>query len=247
MSMPDQNEASVEHALIQEIAEPLAALPDDPVAIAADVQFPLVLRGYDRIAVDAYVKRTTQLMAELHATRSPEAAVRRALERVGEQVAGILQRAHEAAEKITERSRAEAEERLELARREASDLTAEGERRVSDLDAETDSLWAERRRIIADVRTLATNLTELAESALERFPADESAERAAPEEMAGTAETITPEGVFDAQATAVLPAVGVEGEDTADSAEVDATAGDSEAVQERQGDAEGNSRHAVDG
>jgi F0F1-type ATP synthase membrane subunit b/b' len=258
--MPDQNKASVEHALIQEIAEPLAALPDDPVAIAADVQFPLVLRGYDRIAVDAYVKRTTQLVAELQATHSPEPAVRRALERVGEQVAGILQRAHEAAEKITERSRAEAEERLERARREASDIAAEGERRVSDLDAETDSLWAERRRIIADVHMLATNLTELADAALERFPADESAERGAPGEMAAPAETTAPEGVFDAQATAVLPTVGVHGEDTVDSAEEDPAAGDSEPGEARQGlahgdaganartgDAEGNSRHAVDG
>jgi ribosomal 50S subunit-associated protein YjgA (DUF615 family) len=247
MSMPDQNEAGVEHALIQEIAEPLATLPDDPVAIAADVQFPLALRGYDRIAVDAYVKRTTQLVAELQATRSPEAAVRRALERVGEQVAGILQRAHEAAERITERARTEAEERLELARREASDLTAEGERRVGELDAETDSLWAERRRIIADVHMLATNLTELAESALERFPADESAEGAAPGETVGPAETNAPEGIFDAQATAVLPTVRLAGEDTGDGADVDATAGDSETEEARQGGPGHNSRHAADG
>jgi DivIVA domain-containing protein len=237
--MPDHNEAAGEHALIQEIAEPLATLPDDPVAIAADVRFPSALRGYDRIAVDAYVKRTTQLVAELQATHSPEAAVRRALERVGEQVAGILQRAHEAAEKITERSRAEAEQRLELARREASELTAEGERRVSDLDAETDSLWAERRRIITDLRMLATNLTELAESALERFPADDSADPAAPGEIVAPDKTAAPDGIFDAQATAVLPAVGVEGDHTADEAGLDPTAGDSEA--------QGNSRHAVDG
>ena len=52
----------------------------------ADVDFPVVLRGYDRVAVDAYVRRASQLVAELNAGRSPQAAVRRALERVGEEV-----------------------------------------------------------------------------------------------------------------------------------------------------------------
>ncbi len=115
--MPDQSEAANEHALIQEITAPLSSPPDDPVPIAADTDFPIVLRGYDRIAVDAYVKRTSQLVAELQATRSPDAAIRRALERVGEQISGILQRAHETAQQITTQSRAEAEDRLEVARR----------------------------------------------------------------------------------------------------------------------------------
>lgn len=165
--------------MIQEIAEPLSKLPDDAVQIAADVEFPVVLRGYDRIAVDAYVKRTSQLVAELQTTRSPEAAVRRALERVGEEVSGILQRAHESAQKITVHSRAEAEDRLERARSEAQEITADAERRVADLDAETDAIWAERRRIVTDVNALASQLTELAESALERFPAAETGDQPA--------------------------------------------------------------------
>jgi cell division initiation protein len=169
--MPDQHDASTEHALIQEIAEPLSDLPDDPLAIAADARFPVAMRGYDRDAVDAYVKRASQLVAELQATSSPQGAVRRALERVGEEVSGVLQRAHESAENITTHSRAEAEDRLERARSEAHELTAAAEQRVSDLDAETDAIWAERRRIVADVNALAAQLTELAQSALERFPA----------------------------------------------------------------------------
>src|SRR5436309_2339898 len=104
--MPDQSSAADEHAILQEITAPLAPL-------AADVDFPRVLRGYDPMAVDAYVKQTSQLVAELQATRSPEAAVRRALERVGEQISGILKRAHETAEQITAQSRREAEDRLE--------------------------------------------------------------------------------------------------------------------------------------
>jgi hypothetical protein len=169
--MPDQSSAATEHALMQEITAPLATLPDDPVPIAANPDFPMVLRGYDRIAVDAYVKKTSQLVAELQATRSPEAAVRRALERVGEQISGILQRAHDTAAQITAQSRREAENRLEVARGEAAEIKAEAERRVKDLDGDTDRIWAERQRIVDDARDLARQLLALADSAVERFPA----------------------------------------------------------------------------
>ena len=179
--MPDQSSAADEHAILQEITAPLATLPDDPVAIAADVDFPVVRRGYDRLAVDAYVKRTSQLVAELQATRSPEAAVRRAIERMGEQTSGILQRAHDTAEQITAQSRAEAEDRLEVARQEAAQIAAAGEQRLKDLDAETDRIWAERLRIVEDARELAGQLTALAQSATERFPPAEPQLTAEPE------------------------------------------------------------------
>jgi cell division septum initiation protein DivIVA len=169
--MPDKSTAATEHSLIQEITAPLARLPEDPVPEVADVDFPLSLRGYDRLAVDAYVRKTSQLVAELQATRSPEAAVRRALARVGEEVSGILQRAHETAEQLTSQSRVEADERLEAARREASEITSGADRRVADLDSETDRIWAERHRIVEDARELARQLLALADSAAERFPA----------------------------------------------------------------------------
>src|SRR5581483_6867899 len=162
--MPDQSEAATEHALIQEITAPLSSLPDDPMTIVADTDFPIVLRGYDRLAVDAYVKRTSQLVAELQATRSPEAAMRRALERVGEQISGILQRAHETAQQITSQSRREAEDRLEQARTEANEIAATAAQRVRDLDADTDRIWMERHRIVDDARDLASQLLALAEA-----------------------------------------------------------------------------------
>ncbi|HWF35692.1 MAG TPA: hypothetical protein VG295_09965 [Solirubrobacteraceae bacterium] len=167
--MPDQHAAATEHELLTTIAEPLGKLPDDPLSVVS-VDFPLALRGYDRFAVDAYVERTAQLVAELQATRSPEAAVRRALERVGEEISGVLQRAHDTADEITARSRSEAEERLEAARREARELTTAAERQVKDLDVETDRIWAERHSIVTDAQELAARLMELAESAMERFP-----------------------------------------------------------------------------
>src|SRR6202042_1026095 len=121
--MPDQSSAATEHAILQEITAPLDTLPDDAVA-AVHADFPVALRGYDRLAVDAYVKKTSQLVAELQATRSPDAAIRRALERVGEEVSGILKRAHQTASEITAQSRREAEDRLVVARNEASQLVA---------------------------------------------------------------------------------------------------------------------------
>jgi cell division septum initiation protein DivIVA len=182
--MPDQSSAADEHAILQEITAPLSTLPDDPVPIAADTDFPIVLRGYDRIAVDAYVKKTSQLVAELQATRSPEAAVRRALERVGEQISGILQRAHETAGQITAQSRREAEDRLELARAEVREITTAAEQRVRDLDAETDRIWAERQRIVDDARDLARQLLSVAEEAAARFPPAPAAEEPAVDETA---------------------------------------------------------------
>jgi DivIVA domain-containing protein len=170
--MPDQSSASTEHALMQEITAPLATLPDDPVPVVADVDFPIVLRGYDRDSVDDYVQRTSQLVAELQATRSPEAAVRRALERVGEEVSGILQRAHETASRITAQSRSEAEDRLQAARQEAAQIVQHAEERVRELDAETDRIWGERHRIVEDTRELARELLTLTDSAADRFPPD---------------------------------------------------------------------------
>jgi cell division septum initiation protein DivIVA len=171
--MPDESSAAREHAILSEIAAPLSTLPDDALQLAADVDFPVALRGYDRLAVDAYVRKTTQLVAELQATHSPESAIRRALERVGEEISGVLQKAHETANQITAQSRSEAEDRLEVARRESIEITAEARARVNDLDVETDRIWAERQRIVEDARELARQLTTLADAALERFPPSE--------------------------------------------------------------------------
>jgi cell division septum initiation protein DivIVA len=180
--MPDQSSAATEHAILAEITRPLETLPPDPLAIV-DADFPSALRGYDRVAVDEYVRQTRRLVAELQATRSPEAAVRRALERVGEQISGILQRAHETAEQITAQSRREAEDRLEHARAEAALVADAAEQRVQDLDADTDRIWLERQRIVADAEDLAAQLLALARTAAERFPEDAEAEPAAQAEV----------------------------------------------------------------
>jgi ElaB/YqjD/DUF883 family membrane-anchored ribosome-binding protein len=173
--MPDQSSAATEHAIIQEITAPLETLPDDPLSVI-DADFPHALRGYDRLAVDEYVQHTRRLVAELQATRSPEAAVRRALERVGDQITGVLQRAHETAEQITAQSRSEAEDRLQQARNEAKAIGDAAEQRVKDLDADTDRIWMERQRIVADAEDLAAQLLALAKVAADRFPTDDDSD-----------------------------------------------------------------------
>jgi hypothetical protein len=207
--MPDQNSAADEHALLQEITAPLATLREDSVAPDTDPEFPIAFRGYDRLAVDAWVHETNKRLEDLNSTRSPEAAVRRALERMGEQISGVLKRAHETAEQITTQSRREAEDRLEMARQEAIQITASAEQRIKDLDADTDRIWAERLRIVEDARALAAQLLALAEEAAARFPpAEEVADtEASPEEAPAEQPTQAP---YDAEqdraedATAVL-------------------------------------------
>ena len=84
-----------------------------------DVSFPMAVRGYERRVVDAYVERVNRVIAELEVGSSPQAAVRHALDRVGEQTSGVLQRAREAAEEITAAALAQAEEITSRARAEA--------------------------------------------------------------------------------------------------------------------------------
>jgi FAD/FMN-containing dehydrogenase len=170
--MPDITTAATEHAITQDLSSLPAAKKQARRSRPAlpDADFPLVLRGYDRASVDAYVKRASQLLAELQATRTPEGAVSRALERVGEEVSGILSRAHETAEQITTESRRAADDRLQQAQREAVQITTNARAHLRHLDADTDRIWAERDRIIEDARELARELTQLAEAAAQRFP-----------------------------------------------------------------------------
>ena len=57
-----------------------------------NVSFPGAVRGYDRQAVDAHIKRVNRLVAEIKVGASPRAAVRHALEQTEQQVRGLLER-----------------------------------------------------------------------------------------------------------------------------------------------------------
>ena len=140
-----------ERAPEPEPAQELSALQAHVPAEIRNAAFPVSVRGYDRHAVDRYVQRVNRVIAELEVTRSPQAAVRHAVERVSEQTKGILQEARESAEKISEDARAEAEQILAAAKAEAADL-------VVNAGAEADRLGAEAQQLVADARAEAEQI-----------------------------------------------------------------------------------------
>ena len=137
-------------------------------------RFDVVLRGYDRNAVDKYVADVAKIVAELETTQLRENVVQRALDEVGEQTSSILQRAHQTAEEIETRSQSQAEGRLQRAEREAELLRRDAERYAEELAAETQRLWEDRVRLIEDMRQLADQVLGVADDALERLPEPEA-------------------------------------------------------------------------
>lgn len=184
-----------------ELTGPRDTLPDDPSGSVAHPDFTLDRRGYDRAAVDAYVARVVKLVAELETVRSPRAAVRQALERVGTETAGILAQAHAAADEVTATARTEAaelttssrraaEERLERARDEAEEIVRDARDRAQTLDRDADVIWQERGRLLADVQRVTEELRRVVHAAEERFPTEPEAE---PEPDAETLAGLPPE------------------------------------------------------
>ena len=134
----------------------------------AERSFPVVMRGYDRTAVDAFVQEVAQLVQELESRQSQESVVQRALAEVGEETTSILQRAHETADEIAARSRAQAEGRIQRAEREAELVRRQADEYSEKIVVDTRLLWDERQRLIDDIRQLADDVLNTAEDALER-------------------------------------------------------------------------------
>ena len=130
--------------------------------------FPVVMRGYDRAAVDTFVEEVLELVRDLEGRQSQESVVQRAIEEVGEETASILQRAHETADEIAARSRAQAEGRIQRAEREAELLRQEADAYSEKIVVDTRLLWEERQRLIEDIRQLADDVLATAEDATER-------------------------------------------------------------------------------
>src|SRR3954467_11234095 len=124
----------------------------------ANRTFPVVMRGYDRAAVDAFVEEVLALVNELEGRQSQESVVQRAIEEVGEETASILQRAHETADEIAARSRAQAEGRLQRAEREAELLRQEADAYTEKIVVDTRLLWEERQQLLEDLRQLADDV-----------------------------------------------------------------------------------------
>jgi DivIVA domain-containing protein len=119
-----------------------------------DVSFPVSARGYDRRSVDAYVIRVNRLIAELEATRSPQAVVRHALEQAKDQTDAIIDQAREMAAEITGRAWKEAEGITAHARAEAADIVvnadAEADRARAAVDAHVARTADEAKEVFAE-------------------------------------------------------------------------------------------------
>ena len=163
-------------------------VPDEEIAGVRDISFPIVMRGYDRSAVDAYVTRVNRIIAELQVSRSPQSAIRHALDQVSEETRGILERAHDTADDITKRSQIQAGERIERAEAEARQIVDDAEARMREVQGDTDAVDRERTRLLEDVRLVAEELQRLASDATERVP-PEAVEAEAPE-VAPDADTV---------------------------------------------------------
>src|SRR6266516_519499 len=113
-----------------------------------NVSFPGAVRGYDRHAVDAHIKRVNRLIAEIKVSSSPRAAVRHALEQTEQQVSGLLERARETADEITATARREAETEADGIRAKAAEL-------LVNANAEADATKTEAEKLLADSKAEA--------------------------------------------------------------------------------------------
>jgi DivIVA domain-containing protein len=161
----DERPASREQASSQD--EPEQFRTTVPTEIR-NASFPVSVRGYDRHAVDAYVKNVNRVIAELEVSRSPQAAVRHAVERVSEQTKAILQEARESAEKITDSAREEADQIMAEAKAKAADL-------VVNADSDAERTKAESQQLLADSEAKADGIVAKAkeEAAEHRRQAEE--------------------------------------------------------------------------
>ena len=124
-----------------------------------DVSFPIAVRGYERGAVDAYVRRVNRAIAELKISASPTAAVRHALDQAGGKVDDLLRSAQEAAEQITTSARAEAEENADRIKAEAVtfvvDTNAEADRLKAEADEHAATTKADAQATLAEAKAAA--------------------------------------------------------------------------------------------
>ncbi|CAN5517962.1 hypothetical protein BH20ACT19_BH20ACT19_11280 [soil metagenome] len=182
-------------------------------------EFPAAMRGYDREAVDAWKEEVAELVTRLEAEPPRDAAVKRALDEVGQETTAILQRAHESADEIESRSRSRAEERIERAEGEAEITVREAEERADRLEEDIRAVWDERVRLLEEMRQLADEVLGVADDALDRLqpprgrepeegPVDATGEEVFDEPDSGDAPAVEPAGPGALDDTRVIKAQG---------------------------------------
>lgn len=171
--MPEEQQTEISQAVPDRPIRRVRRRSDADKVRAA--QFTIVLRGYDRAAVDAWREEIAQLVERLEEAQPRDDAVKRAFDEVGNETASILQRVHESAEEITARSRSQAEGRLQRAEHEAELTVREAEERMEQLNQDNRAMWEQRARLLEEMRQLADEVLNVADDALDRMkPAQEA-------------------------------------------------------------------------
>jgi colicin import membrane protein len=134
-----------------------------------DVDFPVSRRGYDREAVDGYVSRVREVVEQLEKTRSPEGAVKDALEKLGEQTKSVLESAGQSAEQIKDDARREAEETSSRAKSEREEIVSKAKAEAKETVGKAQKEAAEHLQRTHDK---VTALQEEAEARLRQLEAD---------------------------------------------------------------------------
>jgi cell division septum initiation protein DivIVA len=154
------------------LQETVEFTPDDvePAEAAWAPRFATVWRGYDRTAVEEYIRALEDELATVQAQHTPEHAINEEIDRIGADTAAILRVAHEKADAIASRAHAQADLLVAEAQSQAEATTRDAEARRRTLDADADLIWRERTRLIDDTRKLADCMLSVADDAVERFP-----------------------------------------------------------------------------
>lgn len=142
-------------------------------------RFAVVRHGYHCAAVDEYVAELEQELGEMDRElaelrtqpRAPASDdVASEIKRIGEETSTVLIAAHEQAQTMIREAKAEAERRRAEAETEAASIISVAEQRVRKLESELRGVGRERGRLLADMRSAATALSELVDVSLQRFP-----------------------------------------------------------------------------
>jgi DivIVA domain-containing protein len=154
------SETEQEQEQEEEQERPFADFRDYVPTELLNVTFPAAVRGYDRGAVDNYVKRVNRVIAEVKVSASPRAAVRHALRQTEQEVAGLLERARETADQVTTSALREAETEAEAIRAKAAEL-------LVNANAEAEATKTEADKVLADAKAEAKVLLEKAKAEAE--------------------------------------------------------------------------------
>lgn len=159
-------------------------------------RFAMVRHGYHCAAVDQYIAELEQELGELDrevarlltesrserpAPNAAPDAVAAEIKRVGEQTSEVLIAAHRQAQQTTQEAEAQARQRLDAAESEANAMVAAAKLRLCQLEDEMMEVHRERARLLGDVRSAATALSELVDVSFERFPPELDQAQAEPE------------------------------------------------------------------